>query len=68
MHLRGTVLFEEEFGEPGGLPEVHRRLAYWRGYRDDNQRIIERLFRVFSAAALGVLAEVILWATQLLFA
>jgi len=67
--LRGTVLLEEEFGEPGGLPEVHRRLAYWlEGYRDDNQRIIERLFRVFSAAALGVLAEVILWATQLLFA
>lgn len=67
--LRGTVLLEEEFGEPGGLPEIHRRLAYWlEGYRDDNQRIIDRLFHAFSAAALGVLVEVILWATQLLFA
>ena len=67
--LRGTVLLEEEFGEPGGLPEIHRRLAYWlEGYRDDNQRIMDRLFHVFSVAALGVFAEVILWATQLLFA
>lgn len=67
--LRGTVLLEEEFGEPGGLPEVHRRLTYWlEGFRDDNQRIIDRLFRAFSVAALAVLAEVILWATQLLSA
>jgi hypothetical protein len=67
--LRGTVLLEAEFGEPGGLPEVHRRLTYWlEGFRDDNQRIIDRLFRAFSVAALAVLAEVILWATQLLSA
>jgi len=67
--LRGTVLLEAEFGEPGGLPEVHRRLTYWlEEFRDDNQRIIDRLFRAFSVAALAVLAEVILWATQLLSA
>jgi hypothetical protein len=65
--LRGSVLLQEEFGEPGGLPELHRRLTYWiEGFRDANQRIIDRLFLAFSAAALGVLAEVILWATQLL--
>ena len=52
----------------GGLPEVHRRLAYWlEPFRDANQEIIERLFKAFWATA-SVLAEVTVWATQLLYA
>jgi hypothetical protein len=27
--LRGSVLFEAEYDEPGGVPETYRRLAYW---------------------------------------
>lgn len=36
--LRGSVLFEEEFSDPGGLSETYRRLAYWlEQYRDANE-------------------------------
>ncbi|MDQ2980921.1 MAG: hypothetical protein M3R26_01160 [Actinomycetota bacterium] len=67
--LRGTVLLEEEFGEAGGLAEVHRRLAYWlEEFRDANQDIMGRLFKAFWLATAGVLAEVAFWATQLLYA
>jgi hypothetical protein len=67
--LRGSVLFEEEFTDPGGLAETHRRLAYWlENYRDSNQPAIERQFQLYRAAALAVLAQVLLWSTDLALA
>jgi hypothetical protein len=42
--LRGSVLFEAEHADPGGLVETHRRLSHWLdGYRDANQPTVERL-------------------------
>jgi hypothetical protein len=64
--IRGSVLFEEEFAEPGGLAETHRRLAYWlEGYRDQNQPTVDRLFRRYRWAASAVLVQVILWSVDL---
>lgn len=64
--LRGSVLFEEEVSEPGGLSETYRRLAYWlEGYRDSNQTTIERLFLAYRTATFAVLLEVLLWSIEL---
>ena len=64
--LRGSVLFEEEFTDPGGLAETHRRLAYWlEQYRDANQPTVERLFGFYRAAAFALLIEVVLWSIEL---
>jgi hypothetical protein len=65
--LRGSVLLEEEFGISGGLPETHRRLAYWlEGYHGNNQDVIDRMFDAFVLAAVAVFAEVVIWTGQLL--
>jgi hypothetical protein len=66
--LRGSVLFESEYDDPGGLSEAHRRLAYWlERYHDDNQTIVNRLFRSYRAASLGVAAQVLLWVFELVW-
>jgi hypothetical protein len=64
--LRGSVLFEEEVTDPGGLNETYRRLAYWlESYHDSNQTTIERLFLAYRAATFAVLSEVLLWSLDL---
>jgi hypothetical protein len=64
--LRGSVLFEEELSDPGGLDETYRRLAYWlEDYHDSNQTTIERLFLAYRAATFAVLLEVLLWSIEL---
>jgi hypothetical protein len=64
--LRGTVLFEEEFADPGGLPETYRRLVYWlEGYRAANEPTIGRLFAFYRGATAAVLVQVILWSMEL---
>lgn len=64
--VRGSVLFEQEVTDPGGLAETHRRLAYWlEEYHDANQPTIERLFSLYRVATLAGLAEVVLWSIEL---
>ncbi|HEX4745505.1 MAG TPA: hypothetical protein VFU99_01370 [Gaiellaceae bacterium] len=64
--LRGSALFEEEFGDPGGVPETSRRLAYWiEAYRDDNSLLMDRLFAAFRLAAAALVLDVILWTLEL---
>lgn len=64
--VRGSELFEEEFGEPGGLSETHRRLAYWlESFRDDNQPTVDRLFFWFRMSVGALLFEAILWMLDL---
>lgn len=64
--LRGSVLFEEEADDPGGLDETHRKLAYWLdGYRDSNEPTVEKLFRTYGLATAAVVVEVILWMIEL---
>lgn len=66
--LRGSVLFESEHDDPGGLPETHRRLAYWlEGYYDDNQVTVEKMFRLYRVATVAVLLQVLLWVSELGF-
>jgi hypothetical protein len=66
--LRGSVLFEAEFDDPGGLPETYRRLAYWlERYHDANQEVIDGLFAKYRLAALAVLAQVLLWVAEIAF-
>ena len=66
--LRGTVLHEEEFGEAGCPRSTVDSRTGSRTFRDANQEIIERLFKAFWVATASVLAEVTVWATQLLYA
>jgi hypothetical protein len=64
--VRGSVLFETESADPGGLAETHRRLAYWlAGYRDGNQPTIERLFVLYRLATVAVLVQVISFSLKL---
>jgi len=64
--LRGSVLFEEELADPGGLSETFRRLAYWlEEYRDANEPTIERMFQLYRVAIVAVLAQVIVWSIAL---
>ncbi len=64
--LRGSVLFEAEYADPGGLVETYRRLSYWLDrYRDANQPAIERLFSYYRAAAMLLLAQIVLWSVEL---
>ena len=66
--VRGTVLFEAEFDEPGGLAETHRRLAYWlERFRAGNQATVDRLVVAYRYATFLVLAEIVLWTGELVF-
>jgi hypothetical protein len=65
--LRGSVLFESEFEDATKIGETHRRLAYWlEGYYDDNEEVIQSLFRWFRWATIGVLAQVVLWIVEII--
>jgi hypothetical protein len=62
--VRGTTLFEEEYG--AGLNEAHRRLAYWlEDFADGNQPTLDRFFVLYRLAAAAVLVEVILWSVEI---
>ncbi len=64
--VRGSVLFEREFSDPGGLPETHRRLAYWlESYADGNQPTINRMFWGYRVATGAVLLQIVLWSAEL---
>jgi hypothetical protein len=64
--LRGSVLFEEEYDEPGGLPETYRRLAYWLDtYYESNHPTVRWMFRGYWIAAIAVLGQVLLWVLEL---
>ena len=64
--LRGSVLFEAEYTDPGGLVETYRRLSYWLDrYRDTNQATIERMFSYYRASAILLLGQIVLWSTEL---
>ena len=64
--VRGTVLFEREFADPGGLAETQRRLAYWlERYADGNQPTIDRMFWGYRVATVAVLLQIVLWSTEL---
>jgi hypothetical protein len=66
--LRGSVLFESEHDDPGGLPETHRRLAYWlESFYDENHTTIKWMFRAYWAATIAVLSQVLLWVFELVF-
>jgi hypothetical protein len=61
--IRGTTLFEEEYG--ADLNEAHRRLAYWfEDFVDGNQPTLDRLLGLYRVAAAAVLIEVILWSVE----
>lgn len=66
--LRGSALFEAEQDDPGGLPETHRRLAYWlESFYDENHKTIRWMFRAYWAATIAVLGQVLLWVFELVF-
>jgi hypothetical protein len=66
--LRGSVLFEAEHDQPGGLPETHRRLAYWlESFYEGNEAAIQWMFRAYWIATLAVLVQVVLWVLELAF-
>jgi hypothetical protein len=65
--IRGTVLIEAEDDDPAGLPETHRRLAYWlEQYLDDNQPLIDRRFAAFRGATIALVLEVVLWVVEII--
>jgi hypothetical protein len=64
--LRGSVLFEAEYDEPGRVPETYRRLAYWlESYYDENHETIRWMFRAYWAATVAILIQVLLWVLEL---
>ncbi|HEU0245608.1 MAG TPA: hypothetical protein VFR38_00815 [Gaiellaceae bacterium] len=64
--LRGSILYEAELSDPGGISETSRRLAYWiESFRDDNSRVIDRLFVAFRVSAAALVLDVILWTLEL---
>ena len=65
--LRGSVLFESEFEDATEIGETHRRLAYWLdGYYDENEAVIQSLFKWFRWATIRVLAQVVLWIVEII--
>jgi hypothetical protein len=51
---------------PSPASSSHYGEAYWlEEYRDSNQPTIERQFLLYRVAALAVLAQVLLWSTDL---
>ena len=66
--LRGTALLEAERGDPGGLQETYRRLAYWvEGFLDENQPLIDSRFLAYKWATALVVAQVVLWVLEIAF-
>jgi len=61
-----SVLFDHEFGQPGGVPETRRRLSYCLDhYHAQNQARIDQLYSMYRIAAGALLAEGILWMIEL---
>lgn len=64
--LSGMSVYEELFEFREDRLEIHRRLVYWlESYWESNQLKIDLLGRFYLAAALGLLIQMILWASSL---
>lgn len=61
-------MLEAERGDPEGLTETYRRLAYWvEGFLEDNQPLIDVRFARYRWATALVVAQVLLWVAEIVF-
>jgi len=64
--LSGPGVYEELFEFREDMAEIHRRLIYWlEDYWEANQAKVDILGRFYLAAAVGLLIQLILWASAL---
>jgi hypothetical protein len=58
--LVGSAVFERLFAVEGGMPEVHRRLAYdLDRFWEENDKKMRRLLRSFQLAASALVVEIL---------
>jgi hypothetical protein len=56
----GSAVFERLYSVEGGMPEVHRRLAYdLDRFWEQNDRKLRRLLRGFQLAAAALVVEIL---------
>jgi hypothetical protein len=64
--LSGPAVYEKLFEFREDKSEFHRRLVYWlESYWQANQAKIDVLGRFYLAAALGLLIQLVMWASSL---